>query len=64
MIISPRFQYCSPNDAQLIKLETLRKLFTKVENEISTFPPSRELSVALTKLEEAAMWANKAVTHG
>jgi hypothetical protein len=24
----------------------------------------RERSLALTKLEEAAMWANKAITHG
>lgn len=25
-------------------------------------PPSRELSLALTKLEEAVMWATKAIT--
>lgn len=28
-----------------------------------TCPPSRELSLALTKLEEAVMWANAAISR-
>jgi len=29
----------------------------------STLPPSRERSLAMTKIEEAAMWANKAISR-
>ena len=37
------------------------KVFYTAVQEIT--PGSREKSLALTKIEEAAMWANKAVTH-
>ena len=33
------------------------------ESILGQTPPSREQSLALTLLEEAAMWANKAITH-
>jgi len=33
------------------------------ESILGQTPPSREQSLALTHLEEAAMWANKAISH-
>ncbi len=61
--ISARFEYRKPNEVQLLTLGGLRESFSKMEFTLNSLPPSRELSLALTKLEEAAMWANKAVTH-
>lgn len=58
------FSYHRPKDDQQERYESLRA-FAK---EFAYFlchncPPSRELSVALTELESAVMWANAAIAR-
>lgn len=56
------YQYHKPSSDGLEKITVLRELFSQVHDQIDTLAPaSREKSVALTKLEETAMWAIKAV---
>lgn len=56
------YAYHKPSAAGLEKVAVLRKLFSSVHDQIVELSPkSREQSVALTKLEETAMWAIKAV---
>ena len=58
------FAYHKPSAASLDALAKLRVLFSTAADEMERLcPKSRELSVALTHIETAAMWANKAVTH-
>jgi len=58
------FVYHAPKVGQPERYETIR-FFAKV---LAKFfcrlcPPSRELSLALTKLEEAVFWANAAIAR-
>lgn len=56
------YAYHKPSSAGIEKIATLRKAFSEIHDVCSTnAPQSRELSVALTNLEQAAMWAIKAV---
>jgi hypothetical protein len=58
------FDYVQPNENQVTSMQLLRDKFTDLESTIkANTTPSREQSLALTKLEEAAMWANKAVSR-
>ncbi len=46
------------------KIDTTRKEFTKITTYIlENLKDSREKSLALTKLEEACMWAIKGITR-
>ena len=46
------------------KIDTTRKEFTKITTYIlENLKDSREKSLALTKLEEACMWAKKGITR-
>lgn len=38
--------------------------FDALANTVSGLPPGRERSLALTRLEEAEMWAKKAIEKG
>lgn len=60
------FKYLKPSDAQLTKMNALREGFSELAQEIgANVQESRYRSLALTRLEEAAMWVNKAITrHG
>lgn len=63
--IENSFTYHSPKEDQperYVKLRDMAKdlAFTIVKNT----PPSREQSLAITKLEESIMWANKAIACG
>ena len=55
------FEYHAPSDAQLAAIQ---KLFASCKAHydllLATLPPSRERSLAITKLEEVSMWENKA----
>ncbi len=56
------FTYHAPTSEQIPKYEQLRGLAgTFAESINSLCPESREKSLAITKLEEAVMWANKAI---
>ncbi len=65
MPVSSRFKYNTPTRTQLAKLTAMRHAYTELEQAIEHegLQPSRALSLALTKLEESAMWLNKAITH-
>jgi hypothetical protein len=55
------WQFHAPTEAQQCAMERLRAAFAELAALIeSETPASRPRSVALTHLEEAAMWANKA----
>lgn len=49
---------------QTVLIEELRAAFYGVTAVLDKLPGSRFKSVAETNLEQAAMWGNKAVTHG
>lgn len=52
------------NDEQLYRIRELRGVSNRLAQLMNAIcPNSRELSLALTNLEQACMWAVKAVTH-
>lgn len=59
-----RFTYHPPKGDQAQRYETIRALGFQMASEInSRCPQSRELSLALTKIDEAVMWANAAIAR-
>ncbi len=59
-----RFTYHAPKDGQGEKYQVIRENALEFAKGIVTgCPPSRELSLALTKLEEAVFWANAAIAR-
>lgn len=57
------FQYVKPTDEQVALMQTYRDLYASLYGEVSKLPSSRGLSLAMTKLEESAMWLNKSLTN-
>lgn len=56
------FAYHKPSEAGLEKIQKLREAYSVIYEVISeSAPNSREKSLALTELENSAMWAIKAV---
>lgn len=56
------YAYHKPSSEGLTRIKTLREAFSSLHNLVTeTSPNTRERSVAITKLEETAMWAIKAV---
>jgi hypothetical protein len=56
------FQYHSPKPDQIPRYGTLRQQAAYLAADmIRLCPQSRELSLALTKLQEATMWANASI---
>lgn len=58
------FTYHAPKDDQPARYGAIRdeaKTFAKLL--MSSCPPSRELSLALTNLEQAVMWANASIAR-
>jgi hypothetical protein len=59
-----RFTYHPPKDGQAQKYELIRATALNLAHLIDDLAPeSREKSVAITKLEEAVMWANAAIAR-
>jgi hypothetical protein len=59
-----RFIYHAPKDDQPERYETIRAegyVLAKFIDDLA--PESREKSLALTKVEEAVMWANAAIAR-
>jgi len=54
--------YVEPTDEQKATMQTFRNKYEALFNELKALPASRGMSLALTKLEESAMWLNKAIT--
>ena len=62
--IEKRFTYHAPKEGQPERYSHLRGEFKALAYIIETMcPDSRERSLALTKLEEAVMWANAAIAR-
>ncbi len=64
--IEEMFEFKGVTDEDGVKrLQSLREAFSAIYRliEMST-PNSRERSLAITNLEQAAMWASKSITHG
>lgn len=56
------YAYHKPSAESLATIRELREMFSKLSDNVERLSPkSREQSVALTNLEQAAMWAIKAV---
>jgi hypothetical protein len=66
MMHESTFEYLKPTEAQLTHMTFLRETFADLAKVITdSVPESRYRSLAITRLEEAAMWTMKAVTrHG
>jgi hypothetical protein len=62
--IENNFQYHAPKGDQQERYGTLRLYGKDLANKINELcPDSREKSLAMTKLEEAVMWANAAIAR-
>jgi hypothetical protein len=60
--IDRRLDYHPPTPEQVPIYEAMRPEFKRlVEFVVETTPPGREQSVAITFIEDAQMWANKAI---
>ena len=55
------FEYQKPTDEMVTKITELREVCKAVHEKLLTLPESRNRSMAVTKLEEVSMWANKAI---
>lgn len=62
--IENNFRYHAPQSGQIERYDVLRSSAKDLATTFATrCPESRELSLALTKLEEAVMWANAAIAR-
>jgi hypothetical protein len=62
--INNRFTYHAPKDDQPARYVTIREKGKELAIVITSLSqPSREQSLALTKLEEAIMWANAGIAR-
>jgi hypothetical protein len=57
------FQYVNPGDEQKDTMQKFRDKYEALYNEIKALPASRGQSLALTNLEQSAMWLNKSITQ-
>jgi hypothetical protein len=59
-----RFTYHAPKGTQTARYEEIRMLALNYATRLDELcPSSREKSLALTKLEEAVMWANASIAR-
>ncbi len=62
MVVSKHpFEYQAPTPEMVEKITEVRESCKDLYNILLTLPNSRLRSLALTKLEEVSMWANKAI---
>jgi hypothetical protein len=55
-------QYVQPTEDQKTLMQEFRDKYEALLKELQTLEKSRGLSLSITKLEESAMWLNKAIT--
>jgi hypothetical protein len=55
------FEYQKANEEQSVKIQENMQYAKAYHSFLLTLPQSRETSLAITKLEEVAMWANKSI---
>ena len=62
--IENAFTYHAPKDGQPEKYQAIREKSKELAYLIQELvPPSREQSLAMTKLEECSMWANAGIAR-
>lgn len=62
--LATRFTYHPPAPGQAKRYEELRRIFRAVAASLlAACPRSRELSIAMTELETANLWANAAIAR-
>jgi hypothetical protein len=62
--IENKFTYYKPKDDQAKKYEVIRLSGKRMAYLLSNLcPEGRELSLAITKLEESVMWANASIAR-
>ena len=59
----PTLQYVQPTEEQKATMQEFRDKMDTLYKEIEALPKNRGTAVALTKLEETAMWLNKGITN-
>ena len=63
--LKANFTHHPPTGTQLARYESIRNSARAMANLILvSCPPSRERSLALTRLEEAMMWSNASIARG
>lgn len=55
------FEYQRPTEQSVAQIEALRLACKTVYDNLMSLTPSRERSLAITKLEEVSMWGNKSI---
>lgn len=55
------FEYVAPNGASVETIKKVREKCSELNSLLNDIPNCRERSIAITKLEEVSMWANKAI---
>jgi hypothetical protein len=55
------FEYVKPTDKSVEQITTVREKCKELHALLLTLSFSRERSLAITKLEEVSMWANKGI---
>jgi hypothetical protein len=61
----PTLQYVKPTEEQLKDMQIFRDKYEQLYKDLLAFEETykgRGFSLALTKLEESAMWLNKSIT--
>ena len=58
------FVYHRPTGEQVEQITVVREKCRELHQMLECLPPSRETALAITKLEEVSMWANKAIVLG
>lgn len=56
-------QYIKPTEEQVAQMQVFRDKYQALRDELSQLPPGRGMALAFTKLDESAMWLNKALTN-
>ena len=56
-------QFVQPTDEQKAVMQNFRDKYEALLVEVRTLPMNRGLSLAITALEESAMWLNKSITN-
>lgn len=55
-------QYVQPTEEQKVVMQSFRDKYEALFEEVKALPKRRGQALAVTKLEESAMWLNKALT--
>lgn len=55
------FEYQAPTPEHVQQITTVREACKATHEVLLSLPPCRERSLAITKLEEVSMWANKGI---